>query len=156
MRILAVAALALAALVLPGAAWADTSLVNPYVCSLSSGQVTRPAGTEIVVRQGFSSKNRGLAQDLVASQTTTIAVNGGAPHDLSDLWSSPFEAPDGSWLVRNTYATGIALAGGESMTFRYVVSVSHQLWDGFTFESGKPAFGGPGTILDVSCTVTGS
>jgi hypothetical protein len=54
MRILAALALATAALAVPTAAWAYGSEVNVYGCYASGGQVTRPAGTEIVVRQSLT------------------------------------------------------------------------------------------------------
>jgi hypothetical protein len=52
MRILAALALVTAALAAPTAAWAYGSEVSAYGCYTSGGQVTRPAGTENVVRQG--------------------------------------------------------------------------------------------------------
>jgi len=49
---------AAAALALPSAAWADTSQVNALGCYLAGRQVERPAGTEIVVRQGWAATTR--------------------------------------------------------------------------------------------------
>jgi DNA-binding beta-propeller fold protein YncE len=138
-----------------------TSVVNAFGCQLNGGQVFRPAGTEIVVRQGWGTSNRGLAMDFIQAQTTTVSVNGGAPVEISDGYNQPqpIEGSPSSWVTRVEYPTGMVLAPGESMTFRFVWSVSHRLHDGISFENGefgKPLFGGPGTSLDVSCTVTGS
>jgi hypothetical protein len=158
MRILAAVAFGIAALVLPGFAWgADQSIVNPFGCSLNGGNVVRPAGNEIVVRQGWSAKTRGLSQDFINSQTTLLSVNGGPAQDLSRTYTEPAQQADGSWLTRTITPTGIVLAPGESLTFDYSLTVSHRIVDGLSFENGefgKPLFG-DGTILDVTCTVTG-
>jgi hypothetical protein len=57
------------------------------------------------------------------------------------------------------YPTGTTLAAGQSMTFHLVVSLSHVILDGVSFEngeSGKPLFSGPGSAVDLgTCTVTG-
>lgn len=137
------------------------SVVNAFGCHLNGGQVSRPAGTEIVVRQGWSAKTHGLAMDFVQAQTTTVSVNGGAPVEISDGYSRPefIAGSPSDWVTRVEYPTGEVLAPGESMTFRFVWSVSHRIHDGLLFENGefgKPLFGGPGTLLDVTCTVRGS
>ena len=158
MRILVAIGVVTAALLATStAAAADQSLVNAYVCYLQGGHVYRPAGTTIVARFGWAAKNNGLVQDFVESQTTTVVANGGTAVDVSNLFSRPADYPPGGFVSWMNYDTGILLAPGESTTFRLVSTVAHPILDGAVFEngeSGKPLFG-EGTILDVTCTVTG-
>ena len=58
MRILAALALVTAALAAPTAAWAYGSEVSASGCNASGGYVTRPAGTDIVIRQGWSAATK--------------------------------------------------------------------------------------------------
>jgi hypothetical protein len=158
MRILVAIGVVTAALLATStAAAADQSLVNAYGCHLQGGHVYRPAGTTIVARFGWAAKNDGLVQDFVEAQTTTVATNGGAAVDVSNLFSRPANYPPGGFVSWMNYDTGIALAPGESMTFRLASAVSHRVLDGIVFENGefgRPLFG-EGTILDATCTVTG-
>jgi hypothetical protein len=121
MRILAALALATAALAVPTAAWAYGSDVGAYGCYLNGGQVTRPAGTEIVVRQGWVAATRPQTLDFI---------------------------PPG-WRTDVFYPTGIMLGPGQSLTFHFVISLRHRVFDGFSYS-------GPGAIVDSTCTVTGA
>ena len=69
MRILAALALVTAALAAPTAAWAYGSEVSAYGCYTSGGQVTRLAGTEIVVRQGWAATTKHYDLTIHAQQT---------------------------------------------------------------------------------------
>jgi hypothetical protein len=148
MRILAALALATAALAVPTAAWAYGSEVNVYGCYASGGQVTRPAGTEIVVRQGWATVTQGESLDFIHAQRTTISVNGGPTVDLSRSWTMP-QLYGGYWTTFVFYPTGIVLGPGQSLTFHYVGAVTHRIYDGVSFS-------GPGTQIDSTCTVTGA
>ena len=66
MRILAALALATAALAVPTAAWAYGSEVSASGCNASGGYVTRPAGTDIVVRQGWAATTKRYDLDFTA------------------------------------------------------------------------------------------
>lgn len=83
MRILAALALVTAALAVPTAAWAYGSEVSAYGCYANGGQVTQPAGTEIVVRQGWAATTKHYDLDFIHAQQTFVSVNGGGPIDLS-------------------------------------------------------------------------
>ena len=160
MRILVAIGLVGTALVAASpAAATNQSVVGAYGCFLNGGHVYRPAGTDIVVRQGWAAKNGGLVQDWLNAQTTTFAVNGGAPVDASDSHTSIQGYPPGGFVSYVFYDTGIVLAPGESMTFHTVQSISRRLLDGIVFadggDNGKPLFAEAGTQLDVTCTVTG-
>jgi hypothetical protein len=143
----AVAAVGLA-VGLPAAGATGTSVVSAIGCSLAGGQVSRPAGTEIVVRQGWAASTRGLVVDFLHAQTSSVSVNGGAPVDVSDEYTEPNGSNAEGWRSDVFYPTGVTLAAGQSMTFRFLASVSHPVFDGLTV-------GGPGTVADYACTVTG-
>ena len=70
MRILAALALVTAALAAPTAAWAYGSEVSAYGCYTSGGHVTRPAGAEIVVRQGWAATTKHYDLDFIHAQQT--------------------------------------------------------------------------------------
>jgi hypothetical protein len=137
------------------------AIVNAFGCAvIRGGQVTRPAGSAISITLAWETKNRGLLVNYLQAQTTTISINGGPPVDASQAYSSPSEdSEDGFSSAMTTYATGITLAAGESMSFVLVITLSHQLLDGFTLEdevTHRPLFFGPGVAFEFACTVTGA
>ena len=69
MRILAALAF-VTALAAPTAAWAYGSEVSAYGCYANGGQVTRPAGTDIVIRQGWSTMTRSQDEQFIQAQRT--------------------------------------------------------------------------------------
>jgi hypothetical protein len=69
--------------------------------------------------------------------------------DVSGSYTEPNGSKADGWRTDVYYPTGVVLEPGESMTFHYVVSVSHRVFDGQTLS-------GTGTIIDLSCTVTGA
>jgi hypothetical protein len=148
MRILAALALVTAALAVPTAAWAYGSEVSAYSCYLSGGQVTRPAGTDITIRQGWLTTTRKYDLDFIHAQETFVSVNGGPLIDLSRDWTTPREYGS-DWITWVFYPTRIVLAPGQSMTFHYTSGLKRQVFDGF-------GYAGPGTIDDTYCTVTGA
>lgn len=149
-----VAAMAVAAVLASSAAAAD-SVVGAANCLLANGgQVTRPAGSTIVVRNGFSTKTYGLDADFLNAQATSLSVDGGPAIDISGLYGKPTQQADGSWRTDAYYPTGVTLANpGDTMTFTISMSVSHVIAD-VGPEPGKPLFGGPGVIFSGTCTVT--
>ena len=149
MRILAALALVTAALAVPTAAWAYGSEVSASGCNASGGYVTRPAGTDIVIRQGWSAATKKEDQDFIRSPETTVSVNGGAPISLSDDWTTPRAYSPSSWITWVFYPTAIVLGPGQSMTFHYMTSLKRTVFDGISYA-------GPGTVIESYCTVTGS
>ena len=150
---------ALAAVVLgwtASTAAAADAIVHPSVCDAQGGQATAPAGSTLVVRQGFAEQTRGILTAFLNSQTTTLTVNGGAPIDLSGGYSSPAAAGDGYVSFVN-YATGMTLAVGQSATFAFTISLSHPVPEVFNpaagGPAGQPAFNSGSTTF--TCTVTG-
>jgi hypothetical protein len=155
------AAAILAANVAPASA-ADVP-IGTFGCIFGSGQRTVPAGSTIVVRFGDAEVNRGALRNFLNDQTTTVALNGGAPVDVSGLYGAPSQSPDGTWASIGFFPTGITLASpGDQMTFTFTLSLAHRLaeplngpvaWElGFT--PGQPLFSGPGVVINGTCTVT--
>ena len=82
-------------------------IVRVTVCTLEDGgPPTVPAGSRIVLRFGWAQKNKGLVQNFLKAQTSTVSLNGGAPIDVSDSYGpiekfSPNpEFPDGGFRSR--------------------------------------------------------
>jgi hypothetical protein len=156
-RFAAPLALLAASLAAPASAAAQTSTVGASGCALAGGHVTRPAGTELVVRQGWAAATRGLVEDFLNAQTSIVTVEG-VTADVSARYNEPSGSTDAGWRADAFYRTGIVLTAGESVTFTFTASVSHQIHDGLVFAdgtSGRPLFAGPGTVMDFTCTVTG-
>jgi hypothetical protein len=149
MRILAALALAAAALAVPTAAWAYGSEVSASGCNAEGGYVTRPAGTDITIRQGWSAATKKQDQDFVRAQQTLLSVNGGPQIDLSSDWTTPRAYSPDSWITWVFYPTRIVLGPGQSMSFHYVTSLKRSVFDGISY-------GGPGTVIESYCTVTGA
>jgi hypothetical protein len=150
----------IALLALPTVARAQTAVVPTFPCAvIFGGQWTVPAGSDVVVAQRWEAKNRGLVQAFLNAQTTTLAVNGGAPLDISGDYVPISAAPDGTYFTRVAHDTGITLGAGESLTFNVVISFSHRVLDGFTLAdetSHRPLFFGPGVAFEFPCEVTGA
>jgi hypothetical protein len=148
MRILVAIGLVAAALALPAVAWGYGTEVNPYACSLSGGHVFRPAGTEIVVRQGWAATQRSYSWQFISAQQTIISVNGSTPYNLSRDWTTPRLVSPENWVTWVFFPTLVTLAPGESLSFHFVTSLRRTVYDGVSY-------GGPGEIIDSDCTVTG-
>jgi len=141
---------AVAAAALASAATAGTeTAVSAFGCASGGGAVTVPAGSQVVVRQGWASGNVGLVRDFVNAQTTTVSLNGGAPVDVSNLWSTPAPVAAGA-VSFVSYDTGTTLAAGESLTFRLTTTLAHPVLD----KEPGGAVRVTGTPIDATCTVT--
>jgi hypothetical protein len=137
--------------------------IGGFGCITGSHQRTVPAGSTIVIRFGFIDFDRGVLTNLLQDQTTTSSLNEGAPIDVSGLYATPTQNPDGTWETLAFFHTGITLANpGDTMTFTLTVSLAHQFAEELNgpvafdegFTPGPPAFSGPGVIVNGSCTVT--
>jgi hypothetical protein len=155
-------AVAVAAALMGGAAstaHAADVTVNPFVCSAAGGAATVPAGSTIVVRQGFAEQTLGILTAWLRAETTTLLLNGGAPIDLSAGWSDPVQVQGGGWVSFVSYPTGITLGAGQSLTIALTLSASHVVPEVFNPAAGGPA-GQPSNIggslsSTFTCTVTG-
>lgn len=160
LRTAGVLVLLAALLALPAAARAQTAVVPAFACAvIFGGQWTVPAGSDVVVAQRWEAKNRGLVQTFLNAQTTTLAVNGAAPLDISGEYVPVSAAPGGTYFTRVAHDTGITLGAGERLTFKVVISFSQRVLDGFTLAdetSHRPLFFGPGVAFEFPCEVTGA
>jgi hypothetical protein len=149
-----------ALLALPTVARAQTAVVPAFPCAvIFGGQWTVPAGSDVVVAQRWEAKSTGLVQAFLNAQTTTIAVDGGAPLDISGDYVPISVAAGGGYFTRVAHDTGITLGAGETLTFNVVISFSHRVLDGFTLAdetSHRPLFFGPGVAFEFPCEVTGA
>jgi hypothetical protein len=155
MRLILVVGLAAAALAGVQSARASSApdFFNVYGCSLQGGQVFVASETPLQARGGWAAKNRGLVQDFLRSQTTSLGVDGGSAVDMT--YGPLTQNGQDDWGVRFTYGLP-ALVAGQSMTVIESLSLSHAVPDGLTFQSddnSKPHFWGPGTLA-WTCTVT--
>jgi hypothetical protein len=155
MRLILVVSLTAAALAGVQLARASSAadFFNVYGCSLHGGQVSVASGTSLQARGGWAGKNRGLVQDFVGSQTTSLSVDDRPA--VETTYGPITQDGQDDWGVRFAYGLP-ALAAGQSMTVVESLSLSHAVPDGLTFQSddgSKPYFWGPGTIV-WACTVT--
>ena len=155
--VLTTAVLALAATA--SVARAGTVDVAATNCALlNGGQATVPAGSTVTVRMGFAEETRGILETLLAGQTTTLTVNG-TTTDVTNLFGTPFQRPNGSWATNAFYDTGITLAAGQSLTFTQDTTFLHAfpevLLPTFGASPGMPIFDVAGPQPPLTCTVTG-
>ena len=92
--------------------------VNPLFCAFNGGQTTRPAGTELRLRLGENSYNRGNLIAWRNAETTTVSINGGPLIDLTNNFD-PITFEDPFYVTRNFYDTGIVLQPGVSVSVVY-------------------------------------
>lgn len=131
------------------------TVVSPFGCIvLNGGQVTRPAGSTIIIRAGFLEQARGILVDFLQGQTSIVSVNDARMVDVSDRWSEPAQRPDGLWLSTVEVPTGVTLAQpGDQMRFTFALLVGGPVPEA-AFEPGQPSFNGPGLGFGGTCTVT--
>lgn len=130
--------------------------VSAYNCIVANGgNVTRPAGSTIVIRQGLAENSVGVLRNLLGAQTTLTSVNDAPMFDVSDQWGAPAQQPDGSWLSVVEVPTGVTLANpGDSMRFTFSLVISGKVPEAGNGVPGQPAFNGPGLAFGGTCTVT--
>jgi hypothetical protein len=141
-----------------------TAVVSAYGCIVTNGgAITRPAGSTIVVRQGWAEQTRGIDQDFLNHETTLLSLDGAPPTDVSDQWSAPTQVdlgfPELVWESSIERDTGMTLAHpGDHMQFNFSLSVTSAVPEIFNPAIGGPArgptFNGPGLIFGGTCTVT--
>jgi hypothetical protein len=64
------------------------------------------------------------------------------------LATAALAVPTAAWAYGSDVSAYV-LGPGQSLTFHFVLSVKHRVFDGLTY-------GGPGTVVDSTCTVTGA
>jgi hypothetical protein len=139
-----------------GSAAPPPGAFNVYGCSqLQGGHVTVPADTALEARGGWAAKTRGLVQDFMSSQTTTLSMDGGQPVEMAAFYGSIAQSGPDDWGVRFAYGLQ-PLSSGQSTTVVESIVLPHRIPDGIAVQTGdnsKPYFWGPGT-LTWTCMVT--
>jgi hypothetical protein len=135
-------------------------IVHVFRCMGEGGETTVPAGSRIVLLFGWGAKNKGLVQDFLNAQTTTISLNGAAPIDVSDSYSDierlPKEIfPEGGFGSNVRHDTGVTLSAGESLQADGTIVVSHAIPDFFD-DAHRPVLIQPGQAASFSCRITAS
>jgi hypothetical protein len=137
---------------------AEEIIVALFPCTFAEGgECTVPAGSRVVLALGWASKNRGLVQNFLQAQTTTISIDGAAPVDISDSYSAIGPFPDGGFATRIRHDTGVTLSAGESLQVDGMLAVSHVVPDGVIDETtNRQAFFRPEEPLSIHCRITAS
>lgn len=132
-------------------------IVNAFGCIEGlGGQRFVPAGSEIVIRQGYASTAAGGVKAFFDAQTTALSVNDAPMIDVSDNW---FEVDvQAGALARVEYPTGFTLwEPGDSMRFTFALVFDRPLLDPSDYDGDgtiDPNLGGPGLAFGGTCTVT--
>jgi hypothetical protein len=137
---------------------AEEIIVGVFACTFGEGgESAVPAGSRVVLALGWVAKNRGLVQNFLNAQTTTIGLNGAAPVDISDSYGAIEPHPDGAFGSRIRRDTGVTLAAGESLQVDGVLAVSHVVPDGVKDETtNRQMFFRPEEPLAIHCRITAS
>jgi hypothetical protein len=157
-----VAAVSVAMLIHDGAARAVTvgtpTNVSPYGCIFGNGgHVTRPAGSTIVIRNGYASTRLGI-QGFLLSQVSMVGVNDGVMSSVpSASYGKPTEytIPGLSgqyWVTYASVDTGITLANaGDEMRFTFAQVFKYPFPD--VDQNGNTVIVKAGFSFGGTCTV---
>jgi hypothetical protein len=123
------------------------------------GHSTVPAGSTIVIRNGWSSTVFGSQRSFLDAQTSILSVNDGPMVDVSDTYAEPEQAAAGrGWTTWLRYPTGVTLASpGDSMRFTFALVFDRPLTDASDLDgdgSIDPTTGHAGLAFGGTCIVT--
>jgi hypothetical protein len=94
------------------------------------GHRTVPAGSMIVIRNGWISTVFGSQRSFLVAQTSIVSVNDGPMVEVSDAYTEPERQPDGRWVTWLRYPTGVTLASpGDSMRFTFALVFDRSVTD---------------------------
>jgi hypothetical protein len=124
-----------------------------------SGEISVPAGARIVVAVGWAAKNRGLVQNFLQAQTTTLRFDGGDPVDVSDSYGAIEEVQldGGAFAARLLFDTGVTLSAGQSLEVDDELTFSHAVVDGLQMtdeNTHRPHIFRPEEPLTLHCRIT--
>src|SRR5258708_21723800 len=127
-----IAALTVAVALGSGTAGASTpvtvSLVSCYFNH--GGNVTVPAGSEVIARFGWGENNRGRVQDFLNAQTTTADVNGTPVANASGLYGAITKISPKFYATFWLKSVGTLANPGDSLTVHFQVSLSRAVPEG--------------------------
>jgi hypothetical protein len=122
------------------------------------GHRTVPAGSTIVIRNGWLSTVFGSQRSFLDAQTSIVSVNDGPMVDVSDGYTEPEHGPN-QWATWLRYPSGVTLASpGDSMRFTFTLVFDRPLTDTSDLDgdgSIDPVVPGhAGLSFGGTCTVT--
>jgi hypothetical protein len=122
------------------------------------GHRTVPAGSTIVIRNGWSSTVFGSQRSFLDAQTSILSVNDGPMVDVSDAYAEPEQGPGQGWTTWLRYPSGVTLASpGDSMRFTFALVFDRPLTDNSDLDgdgSIDPTTGHAGLQFGGTCIVT--
>jgi hypothetical protein len=123
------------------------------------GHRTVPAGSTIVIRNGWTSTVFGSQRSFLDAQTSILSVNDGPMVDVSDAYTEPEQSPVEGWVTWLRYPTGVTLANpGDSMRFTFALVFDRPVTDTSDLDgdgSIDPVVPGhPGLAFGGTCSVT--
>jgi hypothetical protein len=135
--------------------------VGAFGCiSVLGGHRTVPAGSMIVIRNGWQSTVLGSQRSFLDAQTSILSVNDKPMVDVSDDYTEPEQGPS-AWTTWLRYPTGVTLTNpGDSMRFTFALVLDRQVTDTSDLDgdgSIDPVVPGhAGLSFGGTCTVTAS
>jgi hypothetical protein len=165
-RILAAGVLAIAAglavVVAPPASADDGVVVSVLSCANNGGSTSVPSGTPITVHHlGYAEGTRGLVQDFLLKQDTTLTVAGDTTtvYDVSGQWGDPQKIDRGFWLTDlPDQPIGLVLAAGQTVAITWNITFSQPVLVAYP-PVGPTGDNGPDLLTQdgpATCLVTGS
>jgi hypothetical protein len=133
--------------------------VGVYGCIVGrGGHRTVPAGSTIVIRNGWLSTKVGGVYSFLGAQTSILSVNDGPMIDVSDDYGAPEPESTFGWATWLRYPSGVTLVEpGDSMRFTFALLFDRPVADTSDLDgdgSVDPVKGGPGLSFGGTCTVT--
>lgn len=134
------------------------TIVNAYSCIVvNGGHVTRPAGSEIVIRQGYATTAPGAIGAFLRAQLTTLSVDDAPMVDVSGDWR--LEDSESGALAGVVHPTGVVIGAGGSMRFTFALAFDRPLTDPSDYDGDgtlDPNRGTRGLAFGGTCTVSAS
>jgi hypothetical protein len=132
--------------------------VGSYGCIVArNGQRTVPAGSTIVIRNGWTSTKIGSVYAFLDAEQSILSVNDGHMVDVSGQYTAPQRDPI-VWATWLRYPTGVTLASaGDSMRFTFTLIFTRPVTDVSDLDGDgtpDPLTGAAGLVFGGTCTVT--
>lgn len=157
-RISIVAALAFALAAAAGSATASSQTVVGLTNCIfvDGGHETVPAGTDVVLRAGWSADTSGQVQSFLQSVTASATVTGRALTDANQYFSPVFYSTVAdAWVTVWVYDTSTTLKAGQTVTVQqFQWTLKTPVPGGKDPDSGRPYLQGAGPLFPSPDTCT--
>jgi hypothetical protein len=133
--------------------------VGSFGCLVNRGQRTVPAGSMIVIRNGWSVfGSRGSIGSFLAAQVSVLSVNDGPMIDVSGEYGPAELSGTDTWTTWLRHSSGVTLDNpGDSMRFTFTLVFKRPVTDVSDLDgdgSADPVNGSGGLAFGGTCTVT--